>query len=183
MRTPPTQHVLLILALPIAGCAFRTPTPAVPRAIAGDAARPARLEVSSVEVVTAAGAADAETAADVRAQTRKILADAARKSATGDGPAKVGVTVSLGKYEDYVAHAIRQDGMALIFWGMAAPSGLTCDRQALSVDVVVTHDGRRFFGHGEADKEGSIYAPARKRALAVALDHALADAAKYGPLD
>ena len=41
----------------------------------------------------------------------------------------------------------------------------------------MTRDGRTATGHGEADKEGSIYAPARRRAVAAAIDAALADAA------
>jgi hypothetical protein len=51
----------------------------------------------------------------------------------------------------------------------------------LSVDITITRDGRTFVGHGSADKRGSIYAPARKRALAVALDQALASASASSP--
>jgi hypothetical protein len=183
MHTPRTQHLLPVLALAVAGCSFNTPTPTVPRAIAGDGAPPARLDVSSVDVVATTGTVDAKTAAAVRAQTTKILADAARKSGTGDGHARIHVKVSLGDSLDYVARDMRQDGLALMFWAFAAPYGLNFGRQALSIDIAVTRSGRTFAGHGEAQKGGSIYAPARKRALAFALDRALADAARHERLD
>lgn len=168
------RHALPILAVAVTGCAFRTPTPTVPRAIAGDALPPAHLQVASVDV---RGAADPEAAAAVRAQTAKILADAARKSSTGDGPATVHVTVSLGEYVDELARAVYHDGFAYLGWIVGAPAGLTYEHQELSVDLVIERGGRTFTGHGEAEKDGSIYARARKRALAVALDRALADAA------
>ncbi|MFT3768564.1 MAG: hypothetical protein QM820_24220 [Minicystis sp.] len=167
----------LLLALAAAGCAFRTPTPHLPVAIAGDAPPPADLEVSAVHVVARSGKIDPATADAVRAQTTKILADAARKSATGDGPTDVRVTVSLGEHVDYADHSMNQDGIAVFAWLLMWPAGVKFERQALSVDVVIEREGRTFIGHGEADKEGSIYARARKRALAVALDRALADAA------
>ena len=172
-----TRLAPLLLALAAAGCAFRTPTPHVPAAIAGDAPPPANLKVAAVDVVARSGKIDVETAAAVRAQTAKILADAARKSATGDGLAEVRVTVSLGEHVDYADHSMKQDGIAVFGWLLMLPAGVKFERQELAVDVVIARDGRTFTGHGEADKEGSIYARARKRALAVALDRALADAA------
>ena len=172
-----TRLAPLLLALAAAGCAFRTPTPHVPAAIAGDAPPPADLKVAVVDVVARSGKIDAETAGAVRAQTAKILADAARKSATGDGPAEVRVTVSLGEHVDYADHSMKQDGIAVFPWLLMWPAGVKFERQELAVDVVIVRGGRTFIGHGEADKEGSIYARARKRALAVAIDRALADAA------
>jgi hypothetical protein len=173
---PAPRSLLLLAACAVTGCAFRTPTPYLPRQIAGDARPPAHLQVTSIEVRTREGVVDPETAAAVRAETAKILADAARKSSTGDGPATVRVTVSLGKYTDDNAPAFRRDGFAFLGWMVIAPAGLTYEHQALSVDVTVTRGGLTFTGHGEAEMEGSIYARARKRALAVALDRALAKA-------
>lgn len=180
MRTMivPKARLLLPLALPfMLGCAFRTPTPHVPMEIAGDAAPPARFDVAEVKVVARSGTIDAETAAEVRAQTKKILGDAARKSSTGGGSSWVRVRVELGDYIDYASRAMNTDGMAVLPYALLAPAGVTFDRQVLSVDLTITRGGRTFVGHGSADKRGSIYAPARKRALAVALDQALASAA------
>ena len=42
-----------------------------------------------------------------------------------------------------------------------------------SAPVAVPEPLRLLRGHGEAEKEGSIYAPAQKRALAVALSRAI----------
>jgi hypothetical protein len=164
------------VALGAVGCAFRTPTPNVPPVIAGSASPPAHLRVSEVTVVSDEGNVDPETVGAVRDQTVKILADAARKSSTGGGSANVRVRVHLGEYTDSVETAMHVDGLAVIGYFMA-PAGLTFERQKLSVDVAIERGGRAFTGHGEADKEGSIYARARKRALAVALDEALSDAA------
>jgi hypothetical protein len=177
MRTHRMHHVLLVLAVTMTGCAFRTPTPTVPRAIAGDAPPPAHLQVTSIDVQARGGTVDEATTSAVRAQTAKILADAARKSCTGDGPATVHVTVTLGEYVDELASAVYHDGFAYLGWVVGAPAGLTYERQELGVEVTITRGGRTFTGHGQAEKEGSIYARARKRALAVALDRALADAA------
>jgi hypothetical protein len=124
---------------------------------------------------------DPEADADVRVKTAKILADAARKSRSGDGPAVVRVKVSLGEYVNDSGRYVAE--MALGFWLLAAPAGLTYDRQALSVDLAVTRGGRTFSGHGEAESRGGLYAPARKRALALALDRALADAARHERLE
>jgi hypothetical protein len=168
----------LVLALATAGCAFRTPTPHLPAEIAGAERGPADLVVSEVEVVDRRGHVDAETADAVRAQTRKLLADAARKSPFGDGPAVVSVSVALGEHVDHADRAMRLDGIAVFPWLLMWPAGVTYERQKLSVDLTIVRGGRTFVGHGAAAKDGSIYARARKRALAFAIDEALADATR-----
>lgn len=60
------------------------------------------------------------------------------------------------------------------------PLGFTIEEQSASVDVSLDVGGRNDVGHGSARKRGSIYASARRRALAAALDAALADAAVLG---
>lgn len=164
------------VALGPVGCAFRTPTPNVPAVIAGRASPTADLRVSEVTVVSDEGNVDPETVVAVRDQTVKILADAAHKSSTGGGSANVRVHVRLGEYTDALENALHVDGIA-VFGYFMAPAGLAFERQKFSVDVAIERGGRAFTGHGEADKGGSIYARARKRARAVALDKALADAA------
>jgi hypothetical protein len=170
---------MLLLATP--GCVFGTPTPSVPPAIAGEGRPPARLEVAGVDVVSTEGTLDPEAVTEVRAKTAKILADAARKSRSGDGPAAVRVRVSLGEYVNYVGRYLAEMDFGILLFG--APAGLVYDRQALSVDLTVTRGGRTFSGHGEAERWGGLYASARKRALAAALDRALADAARHERLE
>jgi hypothetical protein len=171
-----------VVAALSAGCAFRTPTPNLPESLAGTRNGPAQLDVTEVAVADSTGELDAETRAAVRAQTVKILEDAARKSETGGAPAVVRVSVVLDEHKDYAASAMATDGFAVFAWFLLAPAGVTFDRQSLSVEVEVDSEGRRFVGSGRADMEGSIYAPARKRALAVALSRALADAAREGAI-
>jgi hypothetical protein len=170
-------HVLPILGLSITGCAFRTATPAVPAQIAGDSRPPAHLEVSSVDVVTT-GPVTTPKAYDIPSLTRKILAYAARRSRTGDGPATVSVEVTLGKYGSWLPD-LEHDGIVLMPLLPVFLAGVVFEHQALRVDLVVTREGQRFLGHGKAEKAGSLYAPALKRALAVALDRALADASGH----
>lgn len=47
---------------------------------------------------------------------------------------------------------------------------------AATTDVTVEKNGLLFHGSNTAEVQGSFYAPARRRALAVALDRALAAA-------
>ena len=65
--------------------------------------------------------------------------------------------------------ALHQDGFA-VFAAPVRLFGVTHERAKIAVDVI-TPEGET---HACAEKDGSIYAPARKRALAVALDRALA---------
>ncbi|MCA9643462.1 MAG: hypothetical protein KC492_22340 [Myxococcales bacterium] len=60
---------------------------------------------------------------------------------------------------------------------VAAPAGAMIEASDLTVDVDLEAGGQTFHGHGEANKNGSLYVDARRRALAVALDRALKDAA------
>jgi len=89
--------------------------------------------------------------------------------------AEASVSVDLGTTDDHLAF-LSQDGIALWFLVWPMLGGMVTAREHVGVDVVVTSHGRLLRGHGEAEKEGSIYAPAQKRALAVALGRALRDA-------
>ena len=83
--------------------------------------------------------------------------------------------VTLEERADYLDNALRQDGFA-VMGILPLPLGFTYEQAKLSVDVEVERNGQTFRGHGTAEKMGGIYAPARRRALAVALDRALASA-------
>jgi hypothetical protein len=150
------RFVLPFLAL--TGCAFRTPTVAAPEPLA----------VTHVAVRAGSNEEDTQAAYE---RTRKMLRT--KKHAE----ARASIAVDLGKTDDYLAF-LHQDGIALWFLIWPMLGGMVTAREHVGVDVVVTSHGRLLRGHGEAEKEGSIYAPAQKRALAVALGRALHDA--YG---
>ncbi len=149
------------------GCAYRTPNVALPPEV------PA-IEQTAVSV-EAKDELDAETIAELRGKTEQLLARASRSRT---GHARVCVRVVVEKDTDALTDAMHTDGMA----AMAVPAlllGTSFQRARVAVDVAVeTEDGRMLRGRGEAEKDGSLYAAARKRALAVALDRALADAVR-----
>jgi hypothetical protein len=142
-----------------AGCAYRTPPVHAPDALP--------IEVAEVT------ASDPAAAEELRHDTESILARAT-KGRAGE-PARVRVHVMLEDEYNWVDAAMRKDGMAL-FGAWPVLFGMTTARQDVSVDVTVEMRGCTLWGHGSARREGGIYAPARRRALAVALDRALADA-------
>ena len=150
------SHRFLPILLFVTGCAFRTATVAVPEP----------LRVTHVAVRAGSNEEDTQAAYD---RTKRMLATKKHPEA------EASVAVDLGTTNDYLAF-LHQDGIALtlLVWPMLA--GLVTAREHVGVDVVVTSHGRLLRGHGEAEKEGSIYAPAQKRALAVALGRALRDA-------
>lgn len=173
----PARAPLLLVALAplVVGCAYRTPATRVPAALS--TAVPATVAPIDVSVSDASGALDAPTAAAVREQAARLLAEAARSGVPG-ADARVHVHVELLERRD-ASDSLRQDGFA-IFGLWPVVFGMVCERQKLAVDVEVESGGRTLEGHGTADKLGGIYAPARRRALAVALNEALADAARSG---
>jgi hypothetical protein len=139
------------------GCAYRTPPVHAPSAI-------------EIDEVTAS---DPEAEADVRRDAERLLARAGR-GAAGE-PARVRVHVQLEERYSWAEEALRQDGFAL-FGLWPALLGMKTERQDVAVDVTLETRAGTFWGHGTASKEGGLFAPARRRALAVALDRALADA-------
>jgi hypothetical protein len=155
------RFALLVTAA--AGCAYRTPAVHAPPVLPG-------FEVSDVTVFDHAGAGDEEK---VRERTFDLLRHAAKP-----GAARASVRVSIAYHDPNIySRSLAQDGCAAM--GMVGvPVGQIIDRESVVVDVsIVETDGRVHRGWAVADKHGSLYAPASKRALASALDKALADAA------
>jgi hypothetical protein len=170
MKAPRMPASFVLAALLTAGCAYQTPPVRAPaRMSAGP------LEAADVQVADADGAATAELAADVRAEVAAMLARAVPPEA--GAPTPVSVRVRILRDVPVGQEAMRQDGMAAIFLIPGIPFGQV-DRDA-RVEVEVSYEihGRMHTGHAVAARQGSIYAPARRRALAVALDRALARAA------
>jgi len=150
------SRCFLAVLLVLTGCAFRSATVAAPEP----------LHVTHVAVRAGSNREDTQAAYE---RTRKMLKTSKRAEA------EASVAVDLGKTNDYLGF-LSQDGIALWFLVWPMLGGMVTEREHVGVDVVVTSHGRLLRGHGEAEKEGSIYAPAQKRALALALGRAIRDA-------
>ncbi len=166
--------VLVAFVLSIAsGCAYRTPPVNVPPAMPPIGAHQLEADVTVVDGDTPL---PEEVVFDVRKRTDELLRSAAARR-RGSEHARVRVHVVIQDEVNGLARAMSHDGMA----ALAAPTlllGFAYERATIAVDVrIETDDGCAFTGHGEAEKDGSIYARARRRALAAALDRALTAAA------
>jgi hypothetical protein len=121
---------------------------------------PRALDVAEVTVDGVAS-----DAADVRTMV-------ARKH--GDEAARV--HISLDDRNPWVNRALSHDGFA-IFGMWPILFGMTHESETVSVDVeIAARDGRTLVGHATAEKAGSPFSNARRRAIAAALNPALADA-------
>ena len=146
------------------GCAFRTPAVHVPEAMPPVTA--GALDVS----VTVVGAYDI---ARVRRHTTELLARAAASDRReGGGPAIVHVRVAI---EPHPSMSLERAYLPLVLWML--PFGFVTTHERVAIDVIVQAGEHRFTGRGTADVWGSLYSPPLRRALAVALDRALASAA------
>lgn len=153
----------------VGGCAYRTRPANVPE----DLTLPAAASDVTVTVRSGARAVDADVEASVRAETERAVRDATTKRPrAGHLDVAVELELSASAYD-----AIRRDGLAVV--GLApAPLGMVIDRERLQLEVTFEDGtGRVRRGHGAADVTGGIYAPARRKALALALERALVDAA------
>ncbi len=160
-----------LLLLNLAACAYATPAVHIPESLP---IAPAHLELEDVIVMDGDRPADAALASEVRGQTAEILERALGARSGGAAQrAKVSVRVDLEwKYDIY--DAMREDGIAVVAW-LPATLGVAIGRQRVSAEVTVEVGDRTFVGHGTGEKIGSIYASPRRRALATALDQALAE--------
>jgi len=166
-----SSRALLFVVLSSAGCAYRTPAVHVPDAF------PGRAAVDVVSVEDGAGKASAEVTEEITRDAQRIFASANAHACRAADAARVHVHVELGERYSWTDAALRQDGIAIV--GMAPVLfGMTTHRQEVSVDVTVETNGRTFAGHATATKDGGLYVPARRRALAAALDQALAQASR-----
>jgi hypothetical protein len=86
----------------------------------------------------------------------------------------VNVHVSLDDHRD-IEDAMSEDGLAAIAL-LGAPFGMVMGREEVTVEVTLDTGEATFVGRASASKLGSVYAHARRRALAAALDQALARA-------
>lgn len=154
------------------GCVYRTPKAHLPASLPSVAA--SELCIAGITVEDAEGPLDPQKEAAVQGEAGSILTKAIQSRGGEAGPGRVSAHVRLG-VTGSIDDSVRKDGIAAMAY-LYAPFGLVIERQEVDVDVTLQTRGRSFTGHGHADRLGSIYAHARRRALAVALDRALADA-------
>jgi hypothetical protein len=156
-----------VMGVVAVGCAYRTPAahfpPSLPQFAVSD--RDLRVEVVS----DGHARLEARGANGYRPWVIDILSDAKRARAAST-PARVTVRVTPVN-EDYWMKACP---VVCLFPALA---GVSSGYATVAVDVTIETDQRRYFGHGSATRSGGLYAPADKRALAAAIDHALAQAA------
>ncbi len=156
------------------GCAYRTPRVDAPRSLPP-------LVVGDVWVDDGLEPAPADVTSSVREDVGQILAKASKDRTSENGVSPVTVRVQLGAREDYIANAGRVDGCGAASYALTVPAGTKTDSDSVWVAVAFTSGGRSYQGYGVGTKAGSVYVPARRRALAVALNDALARAAQSEP--
>ena len=164
-----------LLVLSATACAYRTPPVELPDAMGG--IDPQAIEVESVTVVAGGGrAVNADLVEDVTEFVERALLDARNERDEATDPATAIVEVTLQGYQDLLP--VREMSTAMIFL-VASILGAKIESAKVRVDITLRHDGSTLRGIGTAEMEGSLYAPARKRAVAVAtqraLDQAFAD--------
>jgi hypothetical protein len=173
------RWVTVGLAVRVVGCTYATPAVHVPPGLPGLAA--GQIALGDVDVARKGGDMGRQTAADVCGEVEDILGRAVRGRAASGSDARVDVQVRLEGSDDFISDAGYEDGCGAMPLLVAAPAGAMTENERVSVDLTLRTGGATFRGHGYGDRNGSMYVGARRRALAVALDHALADAATRGP--
>ena len=83
--------------------------------------------------------------------------------------------VDLAKISEDERTKLRRRRLGFVFQSFNLLPNLSAEE---NVSLPMELDGRQYHGRGAAQKEGSVYASARRRALAVALEQALENAVK-----
>ncbi len=160
----------LLATLAGVGCSYRTRDVVVPSGLDARALRVDDVRVFDQSM--GAVAVDEDARADARREA--VRAAASAKNAQSLYDAHVGIVVRLVAARG-LEDTMRVDGLAAVCW-LFAPLGFDIGRADVEVDVTVTDGERARSGHGAATELGSLYAPARRKAIARALERALAAA-------
>lgn len=159
----------------VAGCAYSTPKPEAPEGLPPIA----RVDVVASEVIVEQHEKDLSpgSADEVRVLLGELLADP-----SGAGQvARVRARVLLGRSSTDDASGLSGDAvpflvLGAVVVGLGIPLGLTIWYERAEVTLTVElHDDRSFEGHGASEAWGSVYASARDRAIARAVQLALLD--------
>jgi hypothetical protein len=161
------------------GCAYSTPKPEVPEGLPAIA----RVDVVASEVILDEVAKDLspESADEVRALLGELLTDDAGRGET----ARVRAKIALGRASTNDTTSTSGDAapfivLAAVFVGLGIPLGLTVWHETAKVTLTVQVRDQTFEGYGESEAWGSVYASARDRAIARAVQLALLDADERG---
>lgn len=150
------------------GCSFRTPVVHVPASLGASA-----LHVEpDVRVVDATGKLDAQEIDDLRSAVRRAAESASSCSGAQATLATIMVEVEVVEHHS-LRETMREDGLAALTW-LAAPFGGPTAREGVLVDITVGAGPDAPHARGAATAYGGIYASARRKAVARALDQALA---------
>jgi hypothetical protein len=153
-------------------CAYRVPEPVAPATIPAVASADVRGAV--VEVSDSSKQLDAKDVLQMK-QDAAVLLDGALRDGGHEGATRVRIEVDVVEHQNHAENALAQDGFA-IFGLWPALFGMVVDEATVTADVTIDHGGQSLRGSGKANRRGSLIAHARKRALAVAIDQALANA-------
>ncbi len=171
-----SAYASLVFGLSGVGCAYRTPVVHVPASVTE-----APLESPEITAEDLDARPDAEAIDAAKADATRMLA-LAPGAPTGEKPGHLRVHVSLGAHSSFYesgGRAMSRDGCAAIG---ALPlyastlAGVAHESRTVTVEVTLERAGRTAHGQATVTKRGSLYAPARRRAIAAALDLALARA-------
>jgi hypothetical protein len=165
-----------LAALGAVACVHQAPPVQIPASVPDFSS--VRVDETKVTVVYSDGdAAEPEIAADYQREADSLLSDAAakRKGAAATADAEVRVVILGGR------SVYRAGAFVLPYVLFAHAFGTATTFGKISVDLTLRSDGHVFRGHGEASEKGSYRVSIRRRALAVALDQALAHGAIADP--
>ncbi len=173
MRFASLVAVAVVALFASAGCAYRTPAVHVPASAMVHAEPEITVENQDRNQ-------DPAIMGRARADTREMLQGARLDPEAGAD--RLRVNVVLGAHAGLLeggSRAMSQDGCAVV---AVAPlyastlTGLAHASRTVTVRVTVERGGETKVGEATVEKRGSIYAPADRRAIAAALNLALARA-------
>jgi hypothetical protein len=152
-----------------AGCAYRTPPVHFARSIE---LAPEHLDVSTIAVLRDGSTPPEREVEEIDRWATEILQTAAReRGSRDDAPARVWLRVEV----EPQWHPPGMDPLSAGVVMIALALGLAPECREVSVVLELESQGRLAGGRGSGRACGGIYAPARRRALALALDDALAE--------
>lgn len=165
---------VVAVAAALAGCAYRVPEPGVAEGmptLTTEDVRTAEITVQDDHHIL-----DAEETRALRVEAERMLgiALAPTHGVAGAG-ARIVLRIVVVSGEGYAENALRTDGIAFV--GLfPALFGMVIENAKVAADLRVEKDGLVFLGHDVAERDGSLFAPAEKRALGLAMRGAVESA-------
>jgi hypothetical protein len=164
---------LLALSAPASACAYRVPEPEVADALPSVSSQD--LAAAEITVQDEEHLLGPDEVASLQVAAGRMLAAAlvpSQARADGGERARIQLSVRVVGAESYAARALSQDGIA-IFALWPALFGMVIDNATIATDIRIEKGGVVYRGQDETALDGSLFAPAEKRALGRGLDRAL----------